>query len=143
MAKKKAKDTKNNDVKIKIWKILNIVLIMAAVVFFAVDFARSGVNNVWWNYTGHESGELSKELINDVLKMMTEYSLITVGVYAVLQVYYYVLYTFKLKKIMWISVLLSVIILATGLIVDIDLYAIVFPIASVLIYTRLLKLEEV
>ena len=144
MAKKKIEKVvkKNNDVRIKVWRIINFVLIMATVVFFAVYFARDGVNNVWWNYDGNTT-QLEKGLINNVLKMMTSYSLATAGVYAVLQVYYYILYTFKLKKTLWISMLISLIVLAAGLVVDVDLYAVVFPIASVLIYMRLLKLEEV
>lgn len=143
MAKKKVEKEvkKNNDVRIKVWRIINFVIIMATVVFFAVNYARDGVNNVWWNFENHYS-TLEKSLIKDVLKMMTTYTLTTVGTYAVLQIYYYILFTFKLKKTMWISMLISLIVLATGVIVDIDLYAIIFPIASVLIYTRILKLEE-
>ena len=143
MAKKKIEKEvkKNNDVRIKVWRIINFVLIMATVVFFAVNYARDGVQNVWWNYVNQYT-TLEKSLINDVLKMMTKYTLATVGTYAILQVYYYVLYIFKLKKTMWISMLISLIVLAAGVVVDIDLYAVIFPIASVLIYTRLLKLEE-
>ena len=137
--KKDKKDVK--EIKKKIWLIINFTLIMGTVVFMVVNFARNGVENVWWNYEGHH-GDLEKSLISSVLKMMTNYSLATVGVYAVLQVYYYILYTFKLKKTLWISMLISLIILAAGLVIDIDLYAVVFPVVSVLIYTRLLKLEE-
>ena len=146
MAKRKVVEEKRvnnkNEVKIKIWKIINFILIMGTLVFFTVEFARNGVNNVWWNYEGSNT-QLEKGLINEVLKMMTTYSLATAGVYAILQVYYYILYTFKLKKVLWISMLISLIVLAAGLVVDVDLYAVVFPIASVLIYMRLLKLEEV
>ena len=100
MANKRVKkenkvENKKKDVEVKVWKILNVVLIMASVVFIIVYFARGGVENVWWNYQGKYT-ELEKSLIKDVRSMMTEYALTTACVYAGLQVYYYVLY-YKVK----------------------------------------------
>jgi len=145
MAKKKIEKEvkKNNDVRIKVWRIINFVLIMATTVFFAVNYARSGVQNVWWNFDGVpvEMRKELKDVINSVLDMMTLNTFIYVGIYALLQIYYYVLYLFKLKKTLYISMLIHIVIFFTGLI-NIDLLPLIFPIVSVLIYLRMLKLEE-
>ncbi|MBR4693960.1 MAG: hypothetical protein IKP07_04035 [Bacilli bacterium] len=134
---------KKNEIKIKIWKIVNFVFIVGVTVFFAVYYARESVQNVWLNLDGVPV-EIRKELeevINSVLRMVTIDTFIYVGIYAILQIYYYVLYLFKLKKVLYISMLLQIIIFCTGL-VNIDLLPLIFPIISVLIYLRMLKLEE-
>ena len=135
------KKNKGIEARIRVWKIVNFAIIMASVVFMVVNFVRTGVQNVWWNYDG-QYVTLEKSLINDVVKMMTVYSLETIGVYAILQIYYYILYIFKLQKTLLVSVLLSGILIFTEIGLDIDLYAILFPIVSVVIYMRMMDLEK-
>ena len=131
------KKSENNNVKIKVWKIINILVIMVAVVFLAVTYAKSGVNNSWYN-ANDPSGNIiyNEEVVDKVSKMMVE------DTYAVLQVYFYILYLFKCKRTIFISILAVLIVMVTPIAASFDLFNAFFPLISSFIYLRILKLEE-
>ena len=137
------KKSENNNVKIKVWKIINILVIMIAVVFLAVTYAKSGVNNSWYN-ANDPSGNIiyNEEVVDKVSKMMVEDTLLNVGIYAVLQVYFYILCLFKCKRTIYISILAVLIVMVTPIAASFDLFNAFFPLISSFIYLRILKLEE-
>ncbi len=142
---KKKNDNENNKnyLKIKLWKILNIIVIMVTVLFLAISYAKSGVDNSWYN-ANDVSGNIvyNEEVVNKVSHMVVEYTAINVGLFAFLHILFYILYSFKCKKAIYISFLVVIIVLVTPLAASFDLYNAFFPLISSFIYLRILKLEE-
>ncbi len=143
MAKKVVKKAskKNNEMKIKIWKIANFTLIMVIGVLIAIASEVIGIAAVAANASVNEGFNLTVDVVKNTNLTMNKAIGITVGLYAAVQLINYVFYIFKQRALLMIAVAFELI-LAIITITSANYIITLLPMLSGLIYLRILRLEE-
>ncbi len=132
-----------NELKIKIWEIVNFVIIMLAGIFFAVESEVIGIAHVASQALNQETEvfNLTVDIVKNSNKVMNKAIILSVGLYAVIQIVNYCLYKFKVKKVLIICVVLEILLSVSELIYSGNFFLAGIPVISALIYLRILKLE--
>ncbi len=143
MAKKVVKKAskKNNEMKIKLWKIANFTLIMVIGVLIAIASEVIGIAAVAANASVNEGFNLTVDIVKNTNLTMNKAIGITVGLYAAVQLINYVFYIFKQRALLMIAVAFELI-LAIITITSENYIITLLPMLSGLIYLRILRLEE-
>ena len=139
MSKKVGK--KDNSGKIKLWLILNFALILAVGIYIAVSSEVIGIADVVTRSSVNDTTyELTSDIVMESNKVMNRTIFIMVGIYSGIQLINYIMYLFKSKKVLYVLIALELIYAVYNIMNGVIMT--VFPILSILIYLRLLKLEE-
>ena len=141
-AKTKKKKTKNNEVKVNVWKIVNFLLIMISVIYLALIIEIVSVAAVAANASkGEEIYELTVDVIKHTNLTMNKAVVATMGIFAVAHFVNYVLYILKRRELLVIANIIELVIAVISLKQPFGL-VILLPLLSGLVYLRILKLEK-
>lgn len=133
-----------NDLKEKIWEIVNFAIIMLAGIFFAIESEVIGIAHVANQALNQETEvfNLTVDVVKNSNKVMNKAIFLSVGFYALIQLVNYCLYKFKLKKVLIICIILEILLSISELFYSGNFFLAGIPVISALIYLRILKLEE-
>lgn len=146
MAKKK-QEKRGNETKKKVWLIINFAIIMAIGVLIAIGSEVIGTAYVAGKSAVDPDAEkvvfnLTTEIIKEANTVLNRNLALSVGVYGLIQLFNYILYILKKKKVLVCFALLELILGIIGFIMEVDYFLYGLPLISALIYLRVLKLEE-
>lgn len=146
MAKKTVKTVKkvksNNDIKIKIWKTINLLIILVCSVLFAAMCETIGIAAVAANAKAGEEFKLTVEIVKNANMTMNKAITFTGSLYVLIHLVNYLLYLFNMRRVLRIAVIAELIVTMVGATYTPNYIIVLVPLLSALIYLRILSLER-